>query len=190
MPTIFFPFSLFARFCTQKKIHWTSISVFDFVFALKSISSSKKHFSALLNIDINCWQQSYSFWSFLVCQKQLWLHKHWSIGTVHIYFSIFGRLLRLTIILLLILKEEKKIWNVIRKRKNLPIESNENSFDECYSPTTVTLQYKKPKAYKKIAKHKEWAKWTQTRTRNGMKNAFAKRIFLFTYFNTGQRLGV
>lgn len=35
-------------------------------------------------------------------------------------------------------RSEKK-WNVIRKRKNLPIESNENSFDGCNSPT-VTLQ--------------------------------------------------
>lgn len=93
---------------TQKEIHWTSISVFVFVFALKSIFSSKNislHYWTLTSIVRN---KVTVFGHFLVYQKQLWLHKHWSIGTVHIYFSTFVRFLRLTIILLLILKEEKK----------------------------------------------------------------------------------
>lgn len=110
MPTIFFVaiFIVCTFLHTQKEIHWTSISVFVFVFALKSIFSSKNislHYWTLTSIVRN---KVTVFGHFLVYQKQLWLHKHWSIGTVRIYFSTFVRFLRLTIILLLILKEEKK----------------------------------------------------------------------------------
>lgn len=162
---------------TQKEIYWTSISVFVFVFALKSIFSSKNislHYWTLTSIVRN---KVTVFGHFLVYQKQLWLHKHWSIGTVCIYFSTFVRFLRLTIILLLILKEEKKKWNVIRKRKNLPIESNENSFNGCNSPT-VTLQWKKNQ---RLAKNSE----THKSERNGHRHEHAmewRKLLQSVYF--------